>query len=412
MDPERPIEKLLHHTAQGRKAQAGEPFELHAADRALLQAEVARQFARQPATRAGLLPWRRLWPRLAWALGLFAILGLIVWAILPPPSPSKQNLTLAKAPATEPEALPTAQTTPPSPPPPAAPAAAPAKSRQVSEPFAAESPPADELRSRLATRSVQAESPKLAATAESRLAVREAGSEATAQPGTYGGVAPAPVTRGLAGTAAQRSVSAPSTALPPRKTDSHSFGSSLEAQTQPAGTLWVRAQVQEDAEAAAPTAADSIPVLSLFYVEHSANEVRVVDHDGSVYLGSLRQPPAAAVMTDAASHDKRLGAQAAQAAPAKRSSAAEPPSQASDAAGYFRVAGTNRTLNQPVVFTWKFVTNAVPKVPQPSLSGTPAAAFQRQPDTAPGAAPWQISGQVILENGKVIPINALPRPSK
>ncbi len=228
MDPERPIEKLLHHTAQGRKAQAGEPFELHAADRALLQAEVARQFARPPSTRAGLLPWLRLWPRLAWALGLFAILGIIVWAILPHPSPSDQNLTLAKAPATEPEALPTAQTAaPPSPLPPPAPAAVPAKPREASERIVAESPPADELRSRLATRSVQAESPKSASTAELRLALRETGSEAaptppaTPQPGTYLGDTPAPVTRGLAATAGRPSVSSPSTALPSRKKDSY-----------------------------------------------------------------------------------------------------------------------------------------------------------------------------------------------
>jgi hypothetical protein len=79
---------------------------------------------------------------------------------------------------------------------------------------------------------------------------------------------------------------------------------------------------------------------------------------------------------------------------------------------YFRVAGTNRTLNQPVVFTWKFVTNAVLEVPPPSLPGTPSAAFQRQPDGTPRVAPWQISGQVILENGKVITINALPGRSK
>jgi hypothetical protein len=48
-EPERPIEKLLRAAAQKRRDEAGGRFELHPANRRLLQGEVTRTF---PKTRA------------------------------------------------------------------------------------------------------------------------------------------------------------------------------------------------------------------------------------------------------------------------------------------------------------------------------------------------------------------------
>jgi len=45
-EPERPIETLLHAAAKKRRDEAGAPFELHPADRRVLQGEVARRFAK------------------------------------------------------------------------------------------------------------------------------------------------------------------------------------------------------------------------------------------------------------------------------------------------------------------------------------------------------------------------------
>ncbi len=72
------------------------------------------------------------------------------------------------------------------------------------------------------------------------------------------------------------------------------------------------------------------------------------------------------------------------------------------------MAGTNLTLKQSVVFSWNFVTNAIPTLRATRAPATPAAEVQRQPEGASPGAPLRISGLVILENGKVIPINAAP----
>ncbi len=109
-EPERPIEKLLRAAAQQRRDEAGAPFELHPADRRLLQGEVARQFA-SPQREAG--SWgeivARLWPRFAWAVGILAVLGVSVWVLLPLPRGGKPEGMLAQnraafeaAPAKEP----------------------------------------------------------------------------------------------------------------------------------------------------------------------------------------------------------------------------------------------------------------------------------------------------------------------
>jgi hypothetical protein len=175
MEPERPIEQLLRQTAHRRQAQAGERFELHPADRRALQDEVARQYAAPPARTAGWPAWLPLWPRLVWAVGLLAVLGIIVWGILPNRSPQEADLSLAQAPSHEPERL----TPPPTVPPPSSvasgpPAAMPAKFRETPERAAAKPSQADELHPPLATPEVTSESPKSAAPAEAYFAREKA----------------------------------------------------------------------------------------------------------------------------------------------------------------------------------------------------------------------------------------------
>jgi hypothetical protein len=96
-EPERPIEKLLRAAAKKRRDEAGAPFELHPATRRLLQGEVARQFAkpqREAASLSSLLA--RLWPRLAWGAAIVAVLGAVVWLVLPGTRDEKTAALLAK----------------------------------------------------------------------------------------------------------------------------------------------------------------------------------------------------------------------------------------------------------------------------------------------------------------------------
>src|ERR1039458_1762958 len=122
-EPERPIEKLLRAAAQKRRDDAGPPFELHPADRRLLQGEVARKFVqpqRQDRSFAELLA--QWWPRLAGGVAIFAVLALAVRALLPLPRNDKSEALLAKNQsvpkdmlAQEPPPAPTALPPPPEP---------------------------------------------------------------------------------------------------------------------------------------------------------------------------------------------------------------------------------------------------------------------------------------------------------
>jgi hypothetical protein len=96
-EPERPIEKLLRAAAQKRCDNAGAPFELHPADRRLLQGEVARKFAKpQRESRSFAEVLGLLWPRFAGGVAILAVLGLAVWALLPVPRNDTTEALLAK----------------------------------------------------------------------------------------------------------------------------------------------------------------------------------------------------------------------------------------------------------------------------------------------------------------------------
>jgi type II secretory pathway pseudopilin PulG len=97
METERRIEKLLRAFAKKRKADAGAPLELHPATRRLLQDEVAR--ATKKTGRKGNSLWQILFaskPRLAFTLGVLAILGVSVSLLLPALSKSKSKGVLAE----------------------------------------------------------------------------------------------------------------------------------------------------------------------------------------------------------------------------------------------------------------------------------------------------------------------------
>jgi hypothetical protein len=96
-EPERPIEKLLRAAAKKRRDEAGAAFELHPADRRVLQDEVARQFARPlRATRSFSELLGQLWPRFAWGVGLLAVLGVSVWVLKLPTGHEKEEARLAQ----------------------------------------------------------------------------------------------------------------------------------------------------------------------------------------------------------------------------------------------------------------------------------------------------------------------------
>src|SRR6266545_6425988 len=78
-EPNKNVEEQLKSWAKTRRGEASAPFELHPATRRLLQDEVARTFAKpgaeQPAVKGAW--WKLLWPRLAVAGSICALLVIL-----------------------------------------------------------------------------------------------------------------------------------------------------------------------------------------------------------------------------------------------------------------------------------------------------------------------------------------------
>lgn len=141
-------------------------------------------------------------------------------------------------------------------------------------------------------------------------------------------------------------------------------------------------------------------VMAQFRVEQDGAAVRIIDNDGSVYTGSLQEAEIAASAKPAPTvamraDQKRFARPAAQASP--------------DDTQNFRmeVTGTNRTLNQKVVFTGNLVGNQI------SLSNTTQnqqAARQNQKLQQQLSNVMRISGKARVGTGADQTVDAVPLP--
>lgn len=154
------------------------------------------------------------------------------------------------------------------------------------------------------------------------------------------------------------------------------------------------------------------PVLANFRIEQTGNQLRVIDGDGSTYLGETQLP--AATPTTAVAFEKKGAAELkAGDETSTRQVAQAGLTGQKDAQRYFayRAEGTNRTLKQQVVFTWNFLplTNTVAATPAKSLSGggnvwennAPVQQFLLLNNSV-------INGRAQLGGAKEIEINAVP----
>jgi hypothetical protein len=158
-------------------------------------------------------------------------------------------------------------------------------------------------------------------------------------------------------------------------------------------------------------------VLRSFQVEQTGRQIRVVDADGSVYDGTIGQPASEEVLKHsvvARTADTELkknlepGLSRAENAPA--ATAGETAEQQST---FFQVAGTNRSLNQLVVFQGNFLantnqTNAV--FLGAKLEAEQSAVAQQQNQSLQSQQPFNalIQGQATIGGRNRIQINASP----
>jgi len=165
-------------------------------------------------------------------------------------------------------------------------------------------------------------------------------------------------------------------------------------------------------------------VLSSFQFEQIGQQIRIVDDDGSTYEGQIETPrPVAAAVGKTATQsaaDELKKFPAEDAAPTRNPAV---PTDGANALGqnlWFRVSGTNRTLNQPVVFVGNLLaadTNL------PSINGAQAGVTLAQPSVAVPLPNAAAQSQVLLQNARVqgqatvgansrIEINAVPTPQR
>jgi hypothetical protein len=180
---------------------------------------------------------------------------------------------------------------------------------------------------------------------------------------------------------------------------------------------FARAQVQADSAVdgrqlrAATSEAEAAPsqlVLMSFRVEQRDREMQIIDADGSVYSG-FAQPDAQSDRRGIAASTRALKAPTDQSASSPLSLKQ---AQASAAQGYsFRVAGTNRTLGQKVIFTGKLsaltnLTSLRMQMITNSLSGASALSSDRLGSLLPLHS--RITGRLSIGGGKEVEIQAVP----
>jgi len=425
-EPERPIENLLRAAAKKRRHEAGAPLELHPATRRLLQGEVARKFTKPGrAIRSFSEMLGQWWPRLAWGVAIFAVLGVAVWVLLPISGKGKPEALLARNESMH-GARPTTEPLPPTPAPVAAATAPPAPAAEANpaavafadKAQAVPGKPALQLgveRQPVPPASVPAAPATPAPAAATAAAATVVAAEESARLTDRKDGQSALAYKSLAAAAsANRPQSAPvatdglsrSAALGQNKSKSFSAAQWF-AQVPP---------TPEARETLTDNAAPLHPVLASFQVQQTGKELRIVDGDGSVYRGYMqigeaprRQRSANMEAPAAARASRALGAVLEE-----NRAASLVADQSASQTYFFRVAGTNRSLNEKVVFTGNLLaptnlTLSLPVATNLSIGGG-LGGFQNAPaqQSLLPLLNYRISGKVVIGGGKAVEINALP----
>ena len=149
------------------------------------------------------------------------------------------------------------------------------------------------------------------------------------------------------------------------------------------------------------------PVLANFQMEQAGDRLRVIDSDGSIYLGEMNPAP---VTFGGGSKDERVFKREGKLA-GPQAAAAPAPIQQSAQNYFYRVAGTNRTLNQQVVFTWNFValTNALAQSKTKGVGGVlDQDGLSVSPQFPALLQNSAINGRAQINAAREIEINAVP----
>jgi hypothetical protein len=441
MEPERRIEKWLRAFAKKRREQAGPPLELRPATRQRLQREIARQAEEK---RRGFFSLFWLRPRLAFAV-CFIALALGAWFLWPQfRGPQSARLSMNNASQRETLQNRTAPAAAPMVSPPIA--GADKKMSDVEKPLPA-APSSTQPTIASANRALTPtpnDVPKNQDRAQDMLAQKQAPITTTASPApatnSYYALKGEVATDSFAAAGASAKEAAGSTpefATTRRATNfatnidladnrqkdqlafalqkalaapsSTNLATVSEASTVSQQFNRLEGQLTRRDAVTAGALKASTPVLTSFRVEQSGNNLKVVDADGSVYTGSVQnaqQEPAGTTIVSAAPNNT----------PASRLMRSASPAASSY---FFRVAGTNRNLNENVVFSGNFVpmTNSQLASGNRTIGGFGGGGGFGGAGGRPAGQPVQavltnsrINGTVVIGNQKAADVVATPAP--
>jgi hypothetical protein len=382
VEPDRHIEKVLRDYARERRAQAGGRLSLHPATRRLLQAEAARQHGRPAPPQRGFLDVFLLLGRHPGWSAMFTLLMLTImgwWLLREPDLQLGREMAaqdaaplseMARAGRSTP--FPSKQATPAAPAPSAVPAAPPQASladARAERDFSRSQPPASESAGK-----------KEAIVRDELAAARSPADESLAGRSAFGSASNAPLIAARRGPETARPLTTPPSPslgityerIQPESELSSNQSSGIAAATYdspavaaPGASRSLNSDqsysVRQNfartpapiakAKTATPTRQASHDILNNFELRQNGADIELVDADGSVYRGKLEEPAPSSTTA-------RLSERPATALDdtASRALSLAPPRSQNQALSQqhpgipFRVAGTNRTLRQAVVF--------------------------------------------------------------
>jgi hypothetical protein len=156
------------------------------------------------------------------------------------------------------------------------------------------------------------------------------------------------------------------------------------------------------------------PVLAKFQVEQTGDQLRVIDGDGSTYVGEMNSPVGERIVRveEQKKGERELKIKGSDPLALDRLGAAQLSDQQSAQNLMYRVSGTNHTLNQQVVFTWSFValTNQLAAA---QIKAVSAGGNVMQNNLPSQQLPLLLNNSIIngraqLGGGREIEVNAVP----
>jgi hypothetical protein len=416
-EPQRQIEKELKAYAKKRRTEAGAPFELHPATRRLLHGEIARKSSRPP---GGLLFLTKalfqIWPRFAFLIPLIMLsLLVVVYKVFD----SKQPLEMAKNVPTS-TALTDEEI-----------GGKDRASKAIVEGARAEgqidrpaSGPGELPRINTSLRDNQlAVAPQLA---ERKRAGSPNGATEKLSLKPSAGLAQKEATRNRNdANIVPTPTAAPSITTVPAKPAAPSAQASFLGKEydrlnyegyggESATQRFAQVSLVSSRLASKTLGADV--VLTSFQVEQVGDQIRVIDKDGSTYIGHLQRvnAPTKQQIDDG----RELINEARKAKALASTPASSQDSKAEVQAGqdyFFRVVGTNRNLKQQVIFSGHLLANTG-SIEFSSTNPSPTAAGQRQDPAQNQELPVllnsRIDGTALIGGSNTLQIQAVPVPPR